>query len=47
MDMIDKDILRGYQKEAEEMGISLTDYLLFKVLIKLDDLSVTTYSGEE
>lgn len=37
MNTIDKEILKDYQREAEEMGISLTDYLLFKILMKLEE----------
>ena len=39
-------ILNEAKERAEEMGISLTEYLLISLLVKLDDLSVTTYSGD-
>lgn len=47
MDWIDREQLQEYQEEAQEMGITLTELLLFKVLQKLDDLEVTTYSGDD
>lgn len=47
MDWIDNEQLQEYQEEAKETGITLTELLLFKVLQKLDDLEVTTYSGDE
>ena len=39
-------ILKEAKERAEELGISLTEYLLISVILKLDDLSVTTYSGD-
>jgi len=42
----EKEELRMDQEEAEELGITLTELLLFKVLMKLDNLSVTTYDGD-
>lgn len=39
-------ILNEAKERAEELGISLTEYLLIRVILKLDDLSVTTYSGD-
>ena len=47
MDWMDREQLQEYQEQAQETGITLTELLLFKVLQKLDDLEVTTYSGDE
>lgn len=43
LDYLDKELLEQYKKEAEELGISLTERLLFQVLKKMEDLYVTAY----
>lgn len=45
-DLLEVSDVKRYKERAEELGISLTEYLLIRVLDKLDDLSVTTYSGD-
>lgn len=39
---LDALLLEVYKKEAAALGISLTEYLLFKLLDRLDDLHVIT-----
>lgn len=41
---ITETILREYQQEAEELGISLQEYLLFLMLEKLEDIELHTGS---
>ncbi len=45
-DLLEEADVKRYKERAEELGISLTEYLLIRLLDKLDDLSVTTYSGD-
>lgn len=44
--IIEESLLKRYQKRAEELGISLQEYLSLKILLKLDDLSVRAYIEE-
>lgn len=46
LNSIDRMQLKDYQREAEELGITLQELLSFLILEKLDDLSVTTYPAE-
>ena len=39
----EKALLDNYRQRAEELGITLQEYLQLKILMKLDDLTVTTY----
>lgn len=36
MDYIDKKILEEYKKKADELGITLTEYLLFLIVQRLE-----------
>lgn len=45
-DLLEVSDVERYKERAEELGISLTEYLLIRVLDKLDDLSVTSYSED-
>lgn len=46
IDGVGREVLEGYKREAEELGITLQEYLSFLILEKLESLSVTTYPGE-
>ena len=39
----EKVLLDDYRQRAEELGITLQEYLQLKILMKLDDLTITTY----
>jgi len=39
--------LEMYREDAEELGITLQEYLLYRVLDKLDDLRVTAYMSQD
>lgn len=43
---IDSVLIERYKKEAEELNITLQEYLSFLILKSLDNLSVTTYQGD-
>lgn len=36
MDYLDKKILEEYKKKADELGITLTEYLLFLIVQRLE-----------
>lgn len=40
---LEENSLREYQHRADELGITLQEYLSFLILKKLDDLSVVAY----
>lgn len=40
---LDKMMIDTYRKEAAELGLTLQEYLLYRVLDKMDDLSVVAY----
>lgn len=40
---LEKILLDEARQRAEELGITLQEYLQLKILLKLDNLSVTTY----
>ena len=46
IDPIDQMMLKEYNEDAKELGLTLQEYLLFRVLRQMDDLKVTTYSGD-
>ena len=39
--------LEMYKADAEELGVTLQEYLLYRVLDKLDDLRVTAYMSQD
>lgn len=43
---IDSVLIERYKKEAEDLNITLQEYLSFLILKSLDNLSVTTYQGD-
>ena len=43
---IDRLMIETYKKEAEELGLTLQEYLTYLVLDQLNDLKVTTYPAE-
>lgn len=45
-EVIKRSMIERYKEEAEDMGLTLEEYLLFLILQKLDDLSVTAYPPE-
>lgn len=47
LEKFDDMMLRMYKEDAEKLGITLQEYMLFRILQKMDDLKVTTFSGEE
>ena len=40
---LEESTLQRYQERAEELGITLQEYLSFKILEHLDDLRATVY----
>lgn len=44
---MEKLVLSGHKEHAEELGITLQEYLSLKILEKLDDLSVRAYVVED
>jgi len=45
-EFIEEITIKEMKERAEELGISLQEYMLLKLLDKLDNLSVITYPGE-
>ena len=44
---LDLAVLEEYKKTADKLGLTLQEFMLFRVLQKLDNLSVITYSGDK
>lgn len=47
INQLDLVVLEEYKKIAAKLGLTLQEFMLFRVLQKLDNLSVITYSGDE
>lgn len=46
IEMHDELTLNEYKKDAEKLGLSLQEYLLFRILQKMDDLRVSLSRDE-
>lgn len=46
LDPMDYSMIETYKKEAEELGITLQEYLSYLILNVLHDLTVTAYIEE-
>lgn len=43
---IDSMLIENYKRQAEELNLTLQEYLSFLILKSLDNLVVTSYPGE-
>ena len=46
LEKFDQMLLDQYNKDAKTLGLTLEEYMLFRILQKLDDLKVTSFPGE-
>lgn len=47
LEKFDQLMLDQYKQDAEKLNLTLQEYMLFRILQKMDDLKVTTFNGEE